>query len=181
MDPHEDDFQDKRSLILRRQISHQFKSAFWQMPALVVLAMLLAVGVNLWQHDGIPLVGDWFADARFSDDSGKSLVISLADARGLFDRGEVLFVDARPESQYAEGDIQGALNLPLQEADIYFMDAAERLSSAKANITYCDGESCDLSHDLALFLKNMGMENVRVLVNGWTVWHEAGLPTEGRH
>ena len=94
MDPHEDDFQDKRSLILRRQISHQFISAFWQMPALVVLAMLLAVGVNLWRHDGIPLVGDWFADARFSDDSEKSLVISLADAR--VDRDESLSLYSQP-------------------------------------------------------------------------------------
>jgi 3-mercaptopyruvate sulfurtransferase SseA len=43
-------------------------------------------------------------------------------------------------------------------------------------ITYCDGESCDLSHELALFLKEMGFENVRVLVNGWSVWQQAGLP-----
>ena len=41
-----------------------------------------------------------------------------------------------------------------------------------------DGESCDLSHELALFFKEMGFENVRVLVNGWTVWQQAGLPTE---
>lgn len=167
--------------MLGRQLSPEFKSALWQVPALVGLALLLAVGVNLWRSDGIPFIGDWSADARFSDDSGKSLVISLGEARGLFERGDVLFVDARPESEYAEGHIQGALSLPLQEADAYFMDAADRLSAAKAIITYCDGESCDLSHDLALFLKEMGMENVRVLVNGWTVWHEAGLPTEGRH
>ena len=85
----------------------------------------------------------------------------------------------RPESEYAEGHIQGALSIPSQEADDYFMEAADRLSAAKAIITYCDGENCELSHDLALFLKDMGVENVRVLVNGWTVWHEAGLPTEG--
>ncbi|WP_373499920.1 rhodanese-like domain-containing protein [Desulfococcus sp.] len=155
------------------------KSALWQVPALVALAVLLAVGVNLWRSDGIPLVGDWSADARFSDDAGKSLVISLDEARGLFARRDVLFVDARPESEYAEGHIQGALSIPSQEADDYFMEAADRLSAAKAIITYCDGENCELSHDLALFLKEMGVENVRVLVNGWTVWHEAGLPTEG--
>ena len=63
----------------------------------------------------------------------------------------------------------------------YFAEAADRLANAKAIVTYCDGENCDLSHDPALFLKEMGFENVRVLVNGWTVWHEAGLPTEGRN
>lgn len=155
------------------------KEALWQVPVLAAMAVLLGVGVNLWRSDGIPLVGDWSADARFSDDAGESLVISLEAARGLFERGDALFVDARPESQYDEGHVQGALNLPVQGVEVYFVDAAERLSSAKAIITYCDGETCDLSHDLALFLKDMGMENVRVLVNGWTVWQEAGLPTEG--
>ena len=155
------------------------KSVLWQIPALVVLAVLIGVGVNQWRSDGIPLVGDWSADARFSDDSGKSLIIPLDQARGLFERDAILFVDARPESQYAEGHIQGALSIPWQEVDFYVAEAADRLANAKAIVTYCDGESCDLSHDLALFLKEMGFENVRVLVNGWTVWHEAGLPTEG--
>lgn len=41
------------------------------------------------------------------------------------------------------------------------------------------GENCDLSHELALFLKQMGFPNTRVLVNGWTVWQELNLPVEG--
>jgi len=45
-------------------------------------------------------------------------------------------------------------------------------------ITYCDGETCNLSHDLALFLKDMGFAHVNVLVNGWTLWIEKGLPTQ---
>ena len=45
-------------------------------------------------------------------------------------------------------------------------------------ITYCDGETCNLSHDLALFLRDMGFMNVRVLVNGWTAWHESRFPVE---
>ncbi|MDX9817711.1 MAG: rhodanese-like domain-containing protein, partial [Desulfococcus multivorans] len=118
-----------------------FKQALRQIFALVGLALLLSVGVNLWRSDGIPLVGDWSADARFSDDAGESLVVSLEEVRGLFERGDVLFVDARPESQYDEGHIQGALNLPFQEADGYFMDAADRLSAAGAIVTYCDGRS----------------------------------------
>jgi rhodanese-related sulfurtransferase len=45
-------------------------------------------------------------------------------------------------------------------------------------ISYCDGETCNLSHDLALFLKDAGFLNVRVLVNGWTVWRESHFPVE---
>lgn len=155
------------------------RSASRQMPALVALAVLLAVGVNHFRSDGIPLVGDWSEAARFADASGGSMVVSLEEARGLFQGNETIFVDARPKHQCDEGRIQGALCIPWQDVDRYFFDAAERLEAGKTIIAYCDGEACDLSHELALFLKDMGFENVRVLVNGWTVWREAGLPTEG--
>ncbi|MFP4349845.1 MAG: rhodanese-like domain-containing protein [Thermodesulfobacteriota bacterium] len=153
--------------------------ALWQTPALLGLALLLAVGINQWRPGGIPLVGDWSADARFADTSGHSLVIPLEEARELFERDEILFVDARPENQYQEGHLPDALIIPWQEVDRYFMEAAEQLEEGKTIVTYCDGESCDLSHELALFLKDMGFADVRVLVNGWTVWKRAGLPTEG--
>jgi 3-mercaptopyruvate sulfurtransferase SseA len=61
------------------------------------------------------------------------------------------------------------------------MEAVDRLETAETLICYCDGENCELSHDLALFLANMGFEDTRVLVNGWTVWKEAGLPAQSRN
>jgi len=156
------------------------KRSLWQMPALIVLASLIAVGVNHWRADGIALVGDWSVDARFSDAAGGSLVIGLEEAGRLFRQDAALFLDARPHDQYRQGHIRGALSLPWQEVDSSFMELVDRLDAAAMIITYCDGESCDLSHELALFLKDMGFENVRVLVNGWTVWQEAGLPTDGQ-
>jgi rhodanese-related sulfurtransferase len=62
--------------------------------------------------------------------------------------------------------------------DSHFIELVEQLEGPRTLITYCDGESCDLSHELALFLKEMGFENVRVLVNGWSVWQQAGLPLQ---
>ena len=38
--------------------------------------------------------------------------------------------------------------------------------------------SCELSHDLAIFLTDIGFADVRVLVNGWTVWQAAVSPTK---
>ncbi|MFH1985966.1 MAG: rhodanese-like domain-containing protein [Pseudomonadota bacterium] len=154
------------------------KQALWQLPLLIIAAALIAVSSNHWRSDGLPLVGDWSAQARFADAAGESLVIGLEEAAGLFERQAALFLDARPQNQYAEGHIQGAVSLPWQEADRYFMELAERLDGASVIITYCDGESCDLSHELALFLKEMAFENVRVLVNGWSLWRQAGLPTD---
>lgn len=150
------------------------KRALWQMPLIVITACVIGIAVNNLRPDGLALVGDWSEQARFA--AGESLVIGLDEAAGLFRRQAALFVDARPQSQYAEGHIQGALSLPWQEADRYFMELAEQLEGVEMIVTYCDGESCDLSHELALFLIEMGFENVRVLVNGWTVWQQAGLP-----
>lgn len=164
---------------MSQQKSIIYKQALWQIPALIVLAMMLALGANQWRANGIPLIGDWSVDARFSGASGKSLVIDLEEAGQLFSQDEALFVDARPENQYAQGHIRGALSLSWQEVDRCFMEMADQLEGQKTIVAYCDGESCDLSHELALFLKDMGFENVRVLVNGWTVWQQAGLPTDG--
>lgn len=150
---------------------------FWQIPALIVLAALVAVGVNQYRIDGIPLIGDWSAEARFMDAAGESLIITLEQAEQLFKRDAVRFVDARPHDQFIEGHIQGAMSLPWQEVDDYIVERFDRLAEAEGIIAYCDGESCDLSHELALYLKDMGLGKVHVLVNGWTVWQQAGLPT----
>jgi rhodanese-related sulfurtransferase len=152
------------------------KQAIWHIPAIIVVAGLIAVGINHFRADGLPLVGNWSVEARFADAAGESLVVSLEEARRLFAVQGTLFLDARPAEQYAENHIQGALSLPWQEVDQSFDQMSGCLEQAAAIITYCDGESCDLSHELALFLKEMGFKNVRVLVNGWTLWQQAGLP-----
>jgi rhodanese-related sulfurtransferase len=154
----------------------RIKPTVWQIPLLIVTAGVIAIGVNQLRPDGIPLVGEWSEQARITDAAGDSMVIGLEEAGRLFERATALFLDARPESQYAEGHIAGALNLPWQEAESRFLELADRMEGADTIIVYCDGEHCDLSHQLALFLKKMGFENVRVLVNGWTVWRQAGRP-----
>jgi rhodanese-related sulfurtransferase len=165
-------------MTVMKQKATAFKQLAWQIPSLLMLSFLIAVGTNQLRTDGISLVGNWSVEARFSDAAGDSMVISLEQAKQLFKKDEALFLDARPESQYAEGHIKGALNCPWHAVDRYFMELADRLDGKKTVITYCDGESCDLSHELALFLKETGFKNVHVLVNGWTVWQQAGLPVD---
>lgn len=159
---------------------NRLKQALWQTPALLFLAGLMALGVNHWRSDGIPLVGNWSAEARFADAAGDSPIVSIEEAGRLFEKNEALFVDARPRSQFEQGHIRGALSLPWEEVDRWFAETAGRLEGASLVIAYCDGESCELSHELALFLKEMGLDSVAVLVNGWTVWQAAGLPTEAK-
>jgi len=162
------------------EVREKFGQGFRQMAALLLMSVLIAFGVNHWRVDSIALVGNWSVDTRFTEAAGESLLISLDQAVQLFQKGEVLFLDARSQSQCAEGRIKEALCLPWQEVDHYFMKMAGRLDGAGVIITYCDGENCDLSHELALFLKKAGFKDVFVLVNGWTLWRQAGLPTVGK-
>ncbi|MFP4256606.1 MAG: rhodanese-like domain-containing protein [Desulfobacterales bacterium] len=152
--------------------------AIWQTAGIIVLACILAASVNLLRGSAVPFVGDWSADSRFADDPGQNLVISLKEASRLYAENKAVFVDARPEHQYDQGRIKGAVSLPWQDADDRFLEVTDRLEGKETIITYCDGENCELSHELALFLSDMGFEDVRVLINGWTKWRQAGLPTQ---
>jgi rhodanese-related sulfurtransferase len=153
----------------------QLLSAGRQAALLLVCAGLIGIATNTIRGDGIALIGDWSAlgVSVYQDDD---LIISLEQARERFEKDTVLFVDARSAFEYQEGHIAGSLSLPLDQVETRYFDMIDRLYDKEMVITYCDGESCDLSHELAVFLQDMGVEQVRVLFNGWTVWQEAGLP-----
>jgi rhodanese-related sulfurtransferase len=134
--------------------------------------------VNVVRPDGLTLVGDWSPEARLTTDSGESMVISLEEAKKVFASGAAVFLDARSEGLYREGHIRGARNLPWQAFEQHLDKVVAEIPSDALIVTYCDGEECALSEDLARELLFMGYEKVRVLINGWTRWIEAGLPTE---
>jgi rhodanese-related sulfurtransferase len=148
----------------------------WQAGGLVILAAVIGLGVNQVRSDRLPLVGDWSQEARLKTPSGQGMIITLEEAEALFLSGQAIFLDARSSTEYEQGHIESALCLPWQEFNVFFDHVMHNLFPGATLITYCDGETCDLSKHLAEELYNMGYENVRVLVNGWSVWQKAGLP-----
>ena len=96
----------------------------------------------------------------------------------MFTNKAAVFMDARSKQEYDAGHIQGAISIPWHGVEHRFMEVADRIPSDRLIITYCEGETCALIKDLALFLKEMGYEKVHVLVNGWSLWKGAGLPVE---
>lgn len=155
-----------------------FKKGLSQSLFILLIAALISSSVNWFRPDGISVVGDWSATGRVADDTGVSLVIPLSEAKILYEKNKVLFLDARSKELFDAGHIKGAKNLPWYEVDDYFIEIVNDLDRNIRIITYCDGENCDLSHELALFLKQLGFPNTQVLVNGWTVWQEMNLPVE---
>lgn len=108
----------------------------------------------------------------------EGLAISLEEAAALFWVSGAVFIDARSEEAFRAGHIAGARNLPWQDFENRFQETMEDVPFDSILITYCDGDTCTLSKDLALALLGKGYLFVRVLANGWTLWKEANLPTE---
>jgi rhodanese-related sulfurtransferase len=152
--------------------------AAWQIPALVILSTLAALAVNAVRTDRLPLIGDFSVAARMTTATGERMDISLEEAEKLYFTHAAVFIDARSAEEYAQGHIRAARSLPWQDVDLNFMAVTADLELTTPIVTYCDGETCELSHDLALFLRDAGFTDTRVLVNGWTVWQQAGLPVE---
>jgi rhodanese-related sulfurtransferase len=145
---------------------------------LLLASVIIGLGVNRLRSDGIKIPGDWSQKAQLILDTGENIGISLEEAQKVFENQSALFLDARPAEQYAEGHIRGARNLPPEAFDVHFEKVMTNVGTEQMIITYCDGETCNLSKQLALNLKDLGFSAVRVLPNGWSRWQGRRLPIE---
>ncbi len=149
--------------------------AFTQTAYILGLAVIIALGVNMIRPDGIPLVHATGSAVQLEDANGE---ISIKDAAMLFISHRAVFLDARSHMEFEAGHIQGALSTPTEDFDYAFEGIAPKIKGAESIITYCDGERCPLSHELAEMLRARGFDNVYVLKNGWTLWQNEKLPVE---
>jgi rhodanese-related sulfurtransferase len=146
-----------------------------QVLILLSMAIIAGLGTNCIRSAPLALVQDWSVKARLTTADGDTMALDLDQAIPLYKNRQATFVDARDASNFHKGHIKGALNLPWHDVQEQFMAVAPRLDPELLIITYCDGESCALSHDLAFFLKEMGF-NVKVMTGGWDAWTKANMP-----
>jgi rhodanese-related sulfurtransferase len=148
-----------------------------QLALILLTAGALGLLVNHLRPDRLPLVADWSPKAQLTLDSGVNLMISMEEAETYFLNQTALFLDARPVEAYRLGHIQGARSLPWEEFDARLGEVMADIPKEALIITYCDGEACGLSRELAVALLGRGYGKVRVLANGWTLWQDNKLPT----
>ncbi|MBZ0293166.1 MAG: rhodanese-like domain-containing protein [Anaerolineae bacterium] len=143
----------------------------------------LSGGSNAWTAAGFPLVGGAAAEtAEFDMDAYlASYVSSLPGtfnavrpdelATELADNADLFLVDVRTVDEYAEGFIEGAVNIPLQELTQHL----DMLPNLDQNIVvYCGSGHRSAIAMTALNL--LGYDNVRSLVGGFGAWKNAELP-----
>lgn len=150
---------------------------------LVVIAFGIGLIYNSFHKPHLPLIAYNGEEIRTADsltvnggseEHNEPMVIALDQARQLFTAGEALFIDARTEAEFLQGHIPGAISVSMDESS----DPEPLLRSlSSANyITYCDGETCLLSTDLAYLMVELGMEPIYVFHDGIEVWVANGLP-----
>jgi len=159
------------AILIEKLIQSAYKAA-----AILAIGLSCGLAFNQFRPGGLDLL---HFKARVPDDPEKQEhIIPLDMAAALFADKKAVFIDARPASLYEKGHIKGALSLPWNEAEEKFVYIADKLPENKIIITYCDGIACELSSNLADFLESMGFKNVRVLINGWSLWKKNRLPAE---
>jgi rhodanese-related sulfurtransferase len=151
--------------------------AFKEALIISLIAFIAAVGVNLLRSDGIPLRG--FSSKIFiKDQQANTLVITLSAAYDLYRNKKVVFVDARDPFSFEEGHIAGAINIYPDEVLLHLPRLKAQLSPGSVVITYCDGPQCPLSKETAHGLLKQGIPAVKVFIDGWKLWKNAGYPIQ---
>jgi phage shock protein E len=87
------------------------------MRSILILSVLLLATPLSAQSEGSPLI-DFDGHQKLVQEVQpyrQTRLISLADFKTRFAKGDVLILDARSETAFAEGHIKGAVNLPLPD------------------------------------------------------------------
>jgi DNA-binding transcriptional ArsR family regulator/rhodanese-related sulfurtransferase len=86
--------------------------------------------------------------------------VSIASAAATLDPDAVV-VDVRPADEFAQGHIDGAVSIPLEELERRMSE----LPPDSVVVLYCRGRLCTLSHEGARLLADAGFD-ARVLATG---------------
>ena len=104
--------------------------------------------------------------------------LTLEEAKAVFDRG-VLFIDARDPEEFEEGHVKDAINLPVRHLDLYYQKVKERVPKDAEIVVYCASPECNAGLYLAEEMVALKYEHIKVMLDGWDGWEDAGYPRTG--
>lgn len=86
---------------------------------------------------------------------------------------DITIVDVRPQQEFDEGHIAGALNIPVEDLS----EKIEELPKNKEVVAYCRGPFCVFADDAVELLREKGF-NAKRLDEGYPEWMLEQLPIE---
>lgn len=97
--------------------------------------------------------------------------ITVQEARSLIeDKPDLVILDVRTASEYEDGHIEGALNIPVQELS----GRIDELSNENELLVYC--RTGNRSTQAVDILQDAGFKKIYHMNEGITGWIEAGYP-----
>ncbi|HVI79975.1 MAG TPA: rhodanese-like domain-containing protein [Candidatus Acidoferrum sp.] len=148
------------------------------------LNMMLRIAAGLFAGmliSGVAQAGDTPAELAGVKLVGAEEVVKAQSA------GAVI-IDSRVASEYAEGHIKGAINVPYREKSekaVNFDAAQDEFNLAKlpadkaaAVVVYCNGPECWKSFKGSTVAMKGGYTNVLWYREGFPQWKSKGLPSE---
>ena len=99
--------------------------------------------------------------------------VSASELQAKLERGDVVLLDVRPESEYRAGHIVGAVSAPLSMLPLIVPTLRRR----REVIAYCRGPYCVYADDAVRLLRERGLKARRLDV-GFPEWRRADRPIE---
>jgi len=96
--------------------------------------------------------------------------IDIKRAKEFHDQG-VLFIDSRPETLFKKGSIEKSISIPVTKFEANKNILPKDMT--KPIVSFCQGYSCVLSHEVARKLMDLGYQNVVVYAGGYPEWEKA--------
>jgi rhodanese-related sulfurtransferase len=130
-------------------------------PALLLLALAIvpAIAEGIYHREKI----SWRSRIPASEIVDLDLVRSWG--------GNVIWVDARPDNEYEQDHIPGALPVNEDRWNELLPPFLAQWSPEKKVVVYCSTKSCNLAGDVARRLRDEAqLQNVFVLEGGWEEW-----------
>jgi rhodanese-related sulfurtransferase len=130
-----------------------------QVLLLLALAFLPGIGQAVYFRDKV----SW----QSSVPPEESVTVTQARAWG----GGAIWVDARPDAEFARDHVPGAVQLNEDRWNELIPQFLAGWTPDKRVVVYCSSHSCNLSRDVARRLrKEAQLQDVFVLEGGWEEW-----------
>lgn len=108
---------------------------------------------------------------RFRESRKSFETLSSSELIKKMQEEEITIIDVRPEHEFEEGHISGAVNIPVEQLS----ERLEDLSADKEIVAYCRGPFCVFADDAVELLNSKGF-TARRLDEGFPEWKLEGLP-----
>ena len=151
-----------------------FVSLVRQAALLMLLSAAVAMLTNVFRPNPLPWTQSYSQEKLAAIPADK--LLTPKQAIKIRNRGDVLFVDARPAEDFAAGHVPGALSFPFDPFADGLEERLHRLPKNKTLVLYCSSLNCHLAEDLAETLELYDFGSIKILAEGIESWVAAGGP-----